>query len=141
MREADGERDLNEVLVDYCIDILNAKEEEEFNLIKQEIVTSLKELGLNESAIQSFFAKADEMVENEDITIGEDGTVMLYDNLYAVLNTELRTPTSIPQSEQNTYGRVGNFLVGIGLTTLLSAIALKQTIFNKNKQNEDSRSR
>lgn len=137
---AKSENLINQMIVHYCIDVLKAEDEEELNLVKQEMITSLKEIGFDDTTIQNFLVKADEIVENEDVTIQEDGTIMAFDQMYGVLNTELRTPMN-SQSTENTNHIGGSFFIGIGLTTLISALALKQKIFKQKKKEENDRSR
>lgn len=131
---------ISQMIVHYCIDILKADDEEELNLVKQEMITFLKEIGYDDTTIQNFLVKAEEMIENEDVTIQEDGTIMAFDQIYGVLNTELGTPTN-PQSLENLNHIGGSFLIGIGLTTLISALAFKQTMIKKKKKEENERSR
>lgn len=123
-----------EIMLDYCIAVLNAQTEEELELVKQEIVALLKKYDYSEEEIQNFFIRADEMVE--DIKENES---TIQNDIYAETNTEVGTPSSIPRANQNNNTMQGALIGGIGLTALISVLALKQKILNKNKENEDNK--
>lgn len=137
MREA-FEPELEAMLADYCIQVLNAQSEEELEDLKQEIVVSLKECELSETSIHDFLSAADRIVEMEKEQEG-----VIQNDIYSETNTELGTPSSIPETGQNNSAIQGALIggIGLGLTALISVLALKQNILNKNKENEENRTR
>ncbi len=103
---------------EYCIEMMNAQSEEEIEMVKQEMISKLKEFEFNESAIQNFFAKSEEMVNNE---------------ILMETNTELGVTREQNNNINVAHGAlIGGF--GIGISAFIATLALKKKIFMKDNQ-------
>lgn len=106
-----------EYLEEYCIEVLNSQSEEELQVIKQEIIETLKEVNYSDDAIQYFFATADKMLEDE----------MILEE-----SQELEAIQEVPSTNYSQNLIAGG--VGLGLTALIVSLALKQKNLKNNKQ-------
>lgn len=129
MREADSEVEYYEMILYYCKAILNAENEEEVEVIKEDIVKSLQEQGLDEVAIDQFLTNVNNSVEAVE---SEKATVEDYENQLEAFKEsyEAETVQEVPANVSPTI--MTGTGVGIGLGILVGCFALrKKTLKNK----------
>lgn len=129
MREADSEVEYYEMILYYCKAILNAENEEEVEVIKEDIVKSLQEQGLDEVAIDQFLTNVNNSVEAVE---SEKATVEDYENQLEAFKEsyEAETVQEVPANVSPTIMTGAG--VGIGLGILVGCFALrKKTLKNK----------
>lgn len=125
-----------EFLVDYYRDILSAKTEEEILNLKENMQEVLKSFDYTEEETELFFEEADNMVEEgfifQELDKFVEYTPPVYDGeIFLEENQELEAvqEVSVNNTEVLTSGTVG-----VGLITIMTALALKKKYLKNNKQ-------
>ncbi len=119
----------SEFLIEYYKAAINAETEEEILELKESMKEVLKSYEYSDEAVEDFFEKADNMVN--ELVFQDLEAYIEYNFPEMNANQELETVQETTNNNTQTLVSGG---VGVGLTALIIRLALKEKVLNKNNQ-------